>query len=84
MKRMVRTAAALVSVVMALSIEIVQAMYTLSREQAVVRYIVLRLKRGAVKARVVPHTRPQQAIPTLIFDLTTESLMSTISSKSLK
>jgi hypothetical protein len=84
MNRIVRTAAALVSVTMNRSIEIVQAVYTQSREQAQVRYIVLRLKRGAVKASAVPQTRPQHAVPTFILDLVTESLMLTMSSKSLR
>lgn len=84
MNTMVATPAARAPVSRNLAIETVQAMYTDSMEQAVVRYIILRLKRGEVRARTVPVTNPQQLIPTLIFDFTTESLTSTMSSKSLR
>ena len=81
---MVKIAAALTSVVMNRSIEIVQPMYTQSSDIAQVKYIVRRLNRGAVRARVVPQTNPQQAIPMLILDLVTLLVMPTISSKSLR
>lgn len=84
MKKMVRMAAALAWVVMKRSMEMVQAIYTQSNEQAQVRYIGRRLNRGTVNASVVPQTRPQQAMPMLIFDLITPSVMSTISRRSLK
>jgi len=81
---MVVTPAARAPVWRNLAIEMVQEVYTHSMAQAVVRDIVLRLKRGEVRARTVPVTKPQQLIPTLIFDFTTESVMFTISSKSLR
>lgn len=84
MKRIVRIAAALASVVMNLSIEIVQAIYTESRQHAQVMYIVLRFMRGTVKASAVALTSPQQAIPTLILDFVTPSVMFTMSSRSLR
>ncbi|GMG07192.1 unnamed protein product [Aspergillus oryzae] len=84
MKKIVRIAAALTSVVMNRSMEIVQPMYTQSNDVAQVKYIVRRLNRGAVRAKAVPETNPQQAIPMLILDLVTLSVMPTISSKSLR
>ena len=83
-KKIVKIAADLASVVMNLSIEIVQAMYTQSRDEAQVRYIVRRLNRGTVNASVVPQTSPQQAMPMLILDFTTLSVMSTMFSRSLR
>jgi hypothetical protein len=84
MKKMVKIAAALTSVLMNRSIEMVHAMYTHSNEVAQVKYIVRRLNRGTVRAKAVPHNNPQHAIPMLILDLVTPSVMPTIFSKSLR
>lgn len=84
MKKRVKIAEALTPVVMNRSMEIVHPIYTQSNDVAQVKYIVRRLNRGAVRAKAVPETNPQQAIPMLILDLVTPSVMPTIFSKSLR
>lgn len=64
--------------------EMVHAMYTHSRALAQVRYIGRRLKRGAVSASAVPQIRPQQAMPMLILDLITPSVIPTMFRRSLR
>lgn len=81
---MVAMAAEWAFVLMKRSMEMVHAMYTHSRQLAQARYIGRRLKRGAVSANVVPQTRPQQAMPMLILDLITLSVIPTKARISLR